>query len=75
MVKPETTLISQWYDFEAVRALSVSCECGLPIPDDVLERLTDESPYVCQCGRIVRLSELDDLADTFEWRISELAQC
>ncbi len=35
MLKTETAVIAEWYDFESVRAISVFCDCGLPIPDDV----------------------------------------
>ena len=69
MLKTETAEISCWYDFESVRALSVRCDCGLPISDDMLERLTDESMYVCPCGKATKLAELDALADSIEQSI------
>lgn len=73
MLRTETIVIAEWYDFEAVRAFSVRCDCGLAIPDDALERLTDE-PYLCLCGKKIKVAELDALGDSLEWRISELTQ-
>lgn len=58
-------LISCWYDFEAVRDLTVYCDCGTKVPEEAMEELT-EKHYVCGCGRITKLADLDKLADALE---------
>ena len=74
MLKTETLLICEWYDGESIRELSVSCECGLIIPSDVLDRCVELGvEYPCPCGRIVRLAELDKLADSLSWRITQVS--
>ena len=60
-LKTEAVEISCWYDFESVKTLTAYCDCGAPIPD---EPLFTEGAYVCECGRIIELHELDKLADS-----------
>jgi hypothetical protein len=71
VLKTETSEISCWYDFEAVRSLAVFCgRCGAKIPD---EELFTEGAHVCQCGKIAKLVELDALADSMEKPIPKIA--
>lgn len=77
MLRTETVIVEQWYDYESVRALSVFCDCGRSIPDDVLERCAERDlEYMCSCGKqqSFSLSDFDKLADKLEWRIPELEQ-
>ncbi len=66
MLKAETRVIATDYDFEEVRTLSVSYDCGAKIHDDVLEALSkgERESYVCACGKTVQLAELDAYADS-----------
>jgi hypothetical protein len=63
MLKTETRVIAEDYDFESVRALTVTCECGAIVPD---EPLFTEGLHRCQCGKTAKLAELDKLADSLE---------
>jgi hypothetical protein len=63
MLKTETSEVSCWYDYELLRDIKVSCECGQTINE---EQLFTEGSYQCSCGEIVKLADLDALADALE---------
>jgi hypothetical protein len=63
MLKTETVVIAEWYDFERVASLSFFCgRCGALIPSDAFEACADGT---CpECGEPAKFSELDAYADS-----------
>jgi len=65
-MRTETPILQEWYDYESVRALNVSCECGAEVPDDLLEALCtgERLKHRCQFGKTVKLAYMDAFADS-----------